>query len=137
MNAAALKTNVGDLPPGGMLIVNTDGFNDINLQKAGYKTSPLADTALLSKYQVVKIDITKQVQLALQDSGLSAKEIARSKNFWALGLMMWLYNRPLESEERAIRDKFKKDPNIAEGNVKALNAGWSYGETTELFASSY
>jgi 2-oxoglutarate ferredoxin oxidoreductase subunit alpha len=137
MNAAALKTNLGDLPPGGMLIVNTDGFNDLNLQKAGYKQNPLNDSNLLSKYQVVKIDITKQVQLALQDSGLSAKEIARSKNFWALGLMMWLYNRPLEIEERAIRDKFKKDVNIAEGNVKALNAGWSYGETTELFASSY
>src|SRR5438128_997607 len=101
MNAAALKTNVGDLPAGGLLIVNTDGFNEINLQKAGYKTTPLGDTTLLSKYQVVKIDITKQVQLALQDSGLSAKEIARSKNFWALGLMMWLYNRPLEVEAKS------------------------------------
>jgi 2-oxoglutarate ferredoxin oxidoreductase subunit alpha len=137
MNAAALKTNVGDLPSGGMLIVNTDGFNDINLQKAGYKQNPLNDSALLSKYQVVKIDITKQVQLTLQDSGLSAKEIAKCKNFWALGLMMWLYNRPLENEERAIREKFKKMPDVAEGNVKALNAGWSFGETTELFTSSY
>jgi 2-oxoglutarate ferredoxin oxidoreductase subunit alpha len=137
MNAAALKTNVGDLPAGGMLIVNTDGFNETNLQKSGYKVSPLNDTALLSKYQVVKIDITKQVQLALQDSGLSSKEIARCKNFWALGLMMWLYNRPLEPEERSIREKFKKNPDIAEGNVKALNAGWSFGETTELFTSSY
>src|SRR5581483_7177044 len=70
MNAAALKTNVGDLPPGGMLIVNTDGFNEGNLNKAGYKSNPLNDSTLLSKYQVVKIDITKQVQLALAESGL-------------------------------------------------------------------
>jgi 2-oxoglutarate ferredoxin oxidoreductase subunit alpha len=137
MNAAALKTNVGDLPAGGLLIVNTDGFNEINLQKAGIKTNPLNDPKLAATYQMVKIDITKQVQLALQDSGLSAKEIARCKNFWALGLMMWLYNRPLEPEERSIREKFKKNPEIGEGNVKALNAGWSYGETTELFTSSY
>ena len=85
---------------------------------------------------MAKIDITKQVRARpLQDSGLSAKEIARCKNFWALGLTMWLYNRPLEPEERSIREKFKKNPEIAEGNVKALNAGWSYGETTELFTS--
>ena len=137
MNAAALKTNVGDLPAGGMLIVNTDGFNEGNLQKAGYKSNPINDTQLLSKYQVVKIDITKQVQLTLQDSGLSAKEIAKCKNFWALGVLMWLYNRPLEFEAKAIRDKFKKAPEIAEANIKALNAGWSFGETTELFTSSY
>src|SRR5262249_49554223 len=86
MNAAALKTNLGDLVAGGLLVINTDGFNDMNLQKAGYKQSPLTD-GTLQNYQTVKIDITKQVQLALKDSGLNAKEVGRCKNFWALGLM--------------------------------------------------
>jgi 2-oxoglutarate ferredoxin oxidoreductase subunit alpha len=136
MNPAALRMNLSDLKPGGLLMVNVGAFSSQNLQKAGYRTSPLTDGSLAG-YQLVQLDISKLVGEALADSGLSAKEILRAKNFYALGLMFWLYNRPIEQEIESIRRKFGKRADLAEGNVKAFKAGYYFGETTELFASTY
>jgi 2-oxoglutarate ferredoxin oxidoreductase subunit alpha len=136
MNPAALKTNLPDLPAGGTLILNTGAFTEPNLQKAGYKSNPLQDGSL-SKYQVYGIDISKLTALALEGSGLSAKEVGRSKNMFALGLMLWLYNRPTEPTLRFLQNKFSSKPKVAEGNERALKAGYHYGETVELFERSY
>ena len=136
MNPAALRINLPDLPSGGILIVNEGTFTSQNLEKAGFKTNPLEDGSL-SKYQAYAIDISKQVALALEGMGLSAREVARCKNFYALGLVFWLYSHPTEREEQSIRNKFQKNPQIAEANVKAFRAGYNYGDTTELFASRY
>jgi 2-oxoglutarate ferredoxin oxidoreductase subunit alpha len=136
MNPAALRINLPDLPPGGILIINSGTFTPHNLEKAGYTSNPLEDGSL-SKYQVYAIDISKQVALALEGSGLSAKEVARCKNFYALGLAFWLYNHPTGREEESIRRRFQKNPVLAEANVKAFRAGYNFGETTELFASRY
>jgi 2-oxoglutarate ferredoxin oxidoreductase subunit alpha len=136
MNAAALKVNLGSLLDGGVIIVNTDGFNDRNLKLAGYESNPLKNGSL-SKYQVFEVDISKLTALALQDLGLSSKLIDRSKNFFALGLMYWLYNRPMESTINWIKKKFGNKPDIMEANTRVLKAGWSYGETTEMFGTRY
>jgi len=136
MNPAALRINLPDLPAGGTLIVNTGTFTPQNLEKAGYESNPLEDGSL-SKYQLFAVDISKQVQLALEESGLSAKEVGRSKNFYALGLMFWLYSHPTEREEESIKRKFANKPQIAEANLKAFRAGYYFGETTELFATRY
>jgi 2-oxoglutarate ferredoxin oxidoreductase subunit alpha len=136
MNPAALKTNLGDLPSGGFLLVNTGAFNEQNLQKAGYRGNPLEDGSL-SAYRLHSVDITKLTALALEGSGLSTKEIGRAKNMFALGLMLWMYNRPTEPTIRFLRTKFSGKPLIAEGNEKALKAGHNYGETAELFANTY
>ena len=136
MNPAALKTNLGDLPPGGFLLVNTGAFNEQNLQKAGYNSNPLEDGSLAT-YKVHSVDISKLTALALENSGLSTKEIGRAKNMFALGLMLWMYNRPTEPTLRFLRTKFASKQLIAEGNEKALKAGFNYGETAELFAISY
>jgi 2-oxoglutarate ferredoxin oxidoreductase subunit alpha len=132
MNPAALKTNLRDLVPGGLIIVNTDEFNETNLKKAGYETNPLEDRSLAG-YQVVKVPITRLNAEALKDSGLSAQQIDRSKNFFALGLMYWLYDRPLEPTMRWIDEKFAKNPQVAEANKRTLKAGYHFGETAELF----
>ncbi len=136
MNPAALRMNVKDLKVGGILMVNTGAFSSQNLQKAGYKASPLGDGSL-SAYQLIQLDISKLVVEALADSGLSSKDTLRAKNFYALGLMFWLYNRPIEQEIDSIRKKFGKRPDLADGNVKAFKSGYFYGETTELFTSTY
>ncbi len=136
MNPAALRVNLPDLPPGGVLIANSGTFTPQNLEKAGYKANPLED-GTLSNFQVYAIDISKQVSLALEGTGLSSKEVARCKNFYALGLMFWLYSHPTEREEKSIRQKFQKNPQIAEANEKAFREGYNYGETTELFTSRY
>jgi len=136
MNAAALKVNVGSLVDGGAIIVNTDGFNDRNLKLAGYTSSPLKDGSI-SKYQVFEVDITKLTALALQDLGLSSKLVDRSKNFFALGMMYWMYNRPMESTIDWISSKFSSKPEIKEANLRVLKAGWNYGETTEIFKVRY
>src|SRR5688572_470781 len=108
MNPAALRTNLADLVVGGTLIVNLGAFTQGNIDKAGYKSNPLEDESL-SRYKVVKIDISKLTSLALQDSGLSTKEVGRCKNFFALGLMFWLYNRDTEREVGNIQEKFGKN----------------------------
>jgi 2-oxoglutarate ferredoxin oxidoreductase subunit alpha len=136
MNPAALKTNLQDLPPGGFLLVNTGAFTEQNLQKAGYRSNPLQDGSL-STYRLHAVDITKLTALALEGSGLSTKEIGRAKNMFALGLMLWMYNRPTEPTLRFLRTKFSSKPLIAEGNEKVLKAGYNYGETAELFANAY
>jgi 2-oxoglutarate ferredoxin oxidoreductase subunit alpha len=136
MNPAALRTNLGDLLPNGVLILNTGAFSQGNLDKAGYKSNPLEDGSL-DKYRTYKIDISKLTATALSDSGLSTKEIGRSKNFFTLGLMFWMYSRDTEQEIKNIRAKFSKLPAIAEANVKVFKAGYHYGETAEIFTSNY
>jgi 2-oxoglutarate ferredoxin oxidoreductase subunit alpha len=136
MNPAALKTNLGDLLAGGILIVNTEAFSEQNLTRAGYAKNPLEDGSL-DRYQLFKVDVTKLTVNALQDLGLSNREALRCKNFFALGLISWLYHRPIESTEHWIGGKFKKSPELVEANLRALHAGYNYGETAELFAVSY
>jgi 2-oxoglutarate ferredoxin oxidoreductase subunit alpha len=137
MNPAALKTNLADLKPGGMLIVNSGAFTQLNLDKAGYKSNPLDDTALKSSFRIVAIDMGKLTEAALQGSGLSAKDVARSKNYFALGLMYWLYDRPIEPQLKSIERKFAKKPEFAAANQAVFKAGYAYGETTELFHARY
>ncbi|HEX5037757.1 MAG TPA: 2-oxoacid:acceptor oxidoreductase subunit alpha [bacterium] len=136
MNPAALKTNLKDLKEGGMLIVNEDAFTDGNLKKAGYAANPLNDGSL-SKYEVHKIPVTTLNANALKDSALSKKEIERCKNFYALGLMFWLYDRAYDVTVAWIRDKFSKKPEIAQANEAALKAGFHYGETAEMFRKHF
>ena len=136
MNAAALKVNLGSLVDGGAIIVNTDGFSDKNLKLAGYPSNPLKDPAI-QKYTLYEVDITKLTSLALQDMNLSSKIVDRSKNFFALGMMYWMYNRPLEPTIEWIKKKFSAKPDIMESNIRVLKAGWNYGETTEIFKVRY
>lgn len=136
MNPAALKTNLKDLRPGGLLVVNTGAFNTQNLKKANYATNPVEDGSL-SGYRVMAIDISKQTLASVEGTGLSTKEAGRCKNFWTLGLMYWVYGRPLEPTLRWIDDKFKKRPDIAQANAAALKAGHAFGETLELSYDRY
>src|SRR3990170_133208 len=137
MNPAALKVNVTDLPKGATIIVNTDAFNDRNLQKAGYESNPLEDGSL-SNFHVHEVALSSMTVEALRDiAGITSREAERSKNFFALGLMSWLYHRPAEGTLAFIESKFASRPEIAEANTKAYKAGWNYGETSEDFAVSY
>ncbi|MBI2619804.1 MAG: 2-oxoacid:acceptor oxidoreductase subunit alpha [Ignavibacteriales bacterium] len=136
MNAAALKVNLGSLVDGGAIIANTEGFNDKNLKLAGYTANPLKDRSL-GKYQVYEVDISKLTALALQDMNLSSKIVDRSKNFFALGMMYWMYDRPVDSTLEWIQKKFANKPEIMEANTRVLKAGWNYGETTEIFTVRY
>ncbi|MEN3343251.1 MAG: 2-oxoglutarate/2-oxoacid ferredoxin oxidoreductase subunit alpha [Actinomycetota bacterium] len=138
MNPAALKTNLKDLPKGGTLVVNSDAFNDRNLQKAGYASNPLEDGSV-EEYQVHAVPLTSLTVGALKEvEGVTSREAERSKNMFALGLMSWLYGRPIEPTIDFLNAKFRaKRPEIAEANVKALHAGYAFGETTESFAVTY
>jgi 2-oxoglutarate/2-oxoacid ferredoxin oxidoreductase subunit alpha len=136
MNPAALKANIGDVPRGAEIIVNTDEFTKRPMAKVGYDTSPLEDGSL-DAYQLHPVPLTTLTIEALKDFDLSRKEAERSKNMFALGLLSWMYNRPVENTERFLRSKFAKKPEIAEANVAAFRAGWNFGETTEDFAVSY
>ena len=137
MNPAALKVNVGDLAKGGTIIANTDAFNDRNLQKAGYESNPLEDGSL-GDFHVHPVALSSMTVEALKGiEGVTSREAERSKNFFALGLMSWLYHRPIEGTLGFIEPKFAKRPEIVEANTKAFKAGWNYGETSEDFASSY
>ena len=136
MNPAALKANIKDLKPGGMLIANTSAFTETNLKKVGYEKSPLEDE-LNEKYKVFPIEITRLTQLALEDMNLSAKVVDRSKNLFALGLMYWLYTRPLDQTIDWLKKKFGNKPDILEANIRVLKAGYNFGDTTEVFLSSY
>jgi 2-oxoglutarate ferredoxin oxidoreductase subunit alpha len=137
MNPAALKVNVGDLAKGGTIIVNTDAFNERNLQKAGYESNPLEDGSL-ADFHVHAVGLSSMTVEALKGiEGVTAREAERSKNFFALGLMSWLYHRPVEGTLGFIETKFATRPEIVEANTKAFRAGWNYGETSEDFASSY
>src|SRR6476661_7571866 len=137
MNPAALKTNVGDLPKGGTLIVDTDAFTDRNLKKAGYESNPIEDGSL-ADFQVHAVQLTSMTVGALKEiEGVTAREAERAKNMFALGLMSWLYGRPTESTTTYIEKKFAKRPEIAAANLKAFNTGYAFGETSEAFAVQY
>ena len=136
MNPAALKTNLKDLPKGGTLIVNTDAFSDKNLDKAGYASNPLEDGSL-AEYQVHAIPLTSMTLEAVKETGVTSREAERAKNMFALGLMSWLYTRPTEATIAELREKFAKRPEIAEANIRAFQAGYAFGETTEAFAVQY
>ncbi|MGD9986448.1 2-oxoacid:acceptor oxidoreductase subunit alpha [Pseudonocardia sp.] len=136
MNPAALKANIGDLPPGGILIVNTDEFSKRNLTKIGYEADPLEDGSL-DPYQVHPVAMATLTRGALEETGLSKKDAERAKNMFALGLLSWMYHRPSEGTERFLREKFAKRPDLAEANILAFRAGHAYGETTESFAVTY
>ncbi len=132
MNAAALKANIKQLKPGGIIIANTDGFDAKNLKLAKYPdgVNPLQDGSL-GKFIVHEIDVTKLVRVALNDSGLGTKEIDRSKNMFVLGFIYWMYNRKLDNTIEFIKDQFKKRPDLIDSNVKVLKVGYNYGETIE------
>jgi 2-oxoglutarate ferredoxin oxidoreductase subunit alpha len=136
MNPAALVTNLCDLVRGGILIVNKDSFEPKGLQQAGYERDPLSDGSLES-YRVFPVEMTKLTKAAVEELGLSQKEADRCKNFFAMGMSFWLYDRPLEPTLRYIDEKFGKMPDIAEANRRALMAGYNYGETTEAFTAHY
>ncbi|MBE25365.1 MAG: 2-oxoglutarate ferredoxin oxidoreductase subunit alpha [Rhodospirillaceae bacterium] len=131
MNPAALKVNVADLDPGGLIVIDRDSFSDKNLRKAGYETNPLEDHSLKG-YRVLAVDMSKLTQAAVKPFGLTQKESLRCKNMWALGLMMWMYDRGRAPTREWLAEKFKSRPDIAEANIAALNAGHAYGETAEL-----
>ncbi len=136
MNPAALRTNLSDLVDGGLLIVDSGAFKKKNLDLAGYKSSPLEDGSL-SGYRTVEIDFGKQVSTALAGSGLSNKDVQRTRNFFALGVLFWLYGRDPAPEIDAIRKKFARKTDVAEANVTAFQTGYNYGETVELFDATY
>lgn len=136
MNPAALKANIGDLPRGAEIIVNTDEFTKRAMQKVGYDASPLEDGSL-DGYQLHPVPLTTLTVEALKDFDLTRKEAERSKNMFALGLLSWMYHRPTEGTEKFLKSKFAKKPDIAAANIAAFRAGWNFGETTEDFAVSY
>jgi 2-oxoglutarate ferredoxin oxidoreductase subunit alpha len=136
MNPAALKTNLKSLKGEGILIVNEDAFTQKDLNKAGYSTNPLED-GTLQLYRLIKVPINKLTATAAKDTGLGAKDIDRCKNMFALGLVYWLYDRPLGPTIEHIKQKFGKKPQISEANQLALKAGYAFGETAELFNEQY
>ena len=140
MNPAALKTNLGDLRKGGILICNSNGFEKKDLELAGETENPLNSQVLEDQYQLFKVPMSKIVEEALKElkaAGMSTKEIERCKNFFALGLVYWLYGRDMDATLRFLQAKFGNKPQIIEANTKALKAGWNYGETTDAFISNY
>ena len=136
MNPAALVTNIQDLREGGLLIVNEDSFEEKDLKLAALATNPL-DEPWIEKYRLAKVPMTKLTRNAVDSLGLGVKEADRCRNFFAMGLVYWLYGRGMEATLRFIQAKFSKMPEIQEANERALRAGWAFGETTELFGSSY
>ncbi|MGD6753786.1 2-oxoacid:acceptor oxidoreductase subunit alpha [Streptomyces sp. BH105] len=136
MNPAALKANIGDVPRGAEVIVNTDEFTKRAMQKVGYADSPLEDGSL-DGYHVHPVPLTTLTVEALKEFELSRKDAGRSKNMFALGLLSWMYHRPTEGTEKFLKAKFAKKPEIMKANLAAFQAGWNFGETTEDFAVSY
>ena len=136
MNPAALKAHLGDLPKGGLLIVNTDEFTEANLRKALYAENPLEDDSLAA-YRVVEVPVGSMNARALAESGLNTMQIDRSKNSFALGLMFWLYERPLDSTIHWFEEKFARNPEVRDANITTLKAGYNFGETAELFPVRY
>ncbi len=136
MNPAALKTNLDDLVPGGTLILNSDAFTKANLKKAGFETDPRG-TPMLEGYRVFEVPISTMTVEALADSPLNNKAKQRAKNMFALGLMSWMYSRPTEPTIAWLRSRFASQPEVAEANITAFNAGHAFGETTEMFSHVY
>jgi 2-oxoglutarate ferredoxin oxidoreductase subunit alpha len=138
MNAAALKTNLKMLKKGGKIIANIEGFDSKNLRLADYPAgvNPLEDNSL-DGYELIKIDVTKMTREALKDFTIGMKEKDRAKNMFVLGFLYWMYNRDMESTEKFLKDKFSKKPEIFESNIKAMHAGYNFGDTTETFTTTY
>ncbi|MEV0246450.1 2-oxoacid:acceptor oxidoreductase subunit alpha [Nocardia sp. NPDC050712] len=136
MNPAALKANLEDLPRGATVIVNTDEFTKRNLAKVGYPADPL-DDGTLTDFVLHRVPMTSLTLGATEPAGVGKKDGQRAKNMFALGLLSWMYGRPIGGTERFLREKFAAKPEIAEANVLAFRAGWNYGETTEAFATTY
>ncbi len=136
MNPAALKKNLPNLKPNAMIIANSDAFDSKGLKLAKYESNPLKDGSLAG-FKIFEVQITRLTQNALSDTGLSVKDIQRSKNFFALGLMYWLFDRPIEPTVEWVETKFKKEPILIDANIKALKAGYYYGDTTEMFATKF
>nr|WP_228822956.1 2-oxoacid:acceptor oxidoreductase subunit alpha [Nocardia blacklockiae] len=136
MNPAALKANLEDLARGATVIVNTDEFTKRNLSKVGYAGDPLADDTL-SDFVVHRVPMTSLTLTATEPTGIGKKDAQRAKNMFALGLLSWMYGRPIGGTEQFMREKFAAAPEIAEANILAFRAGWNYGETTEAFATTY
>lgn len=136
MNPAALKANIADLPRGSDLIVNTDEFTKRNVEKVGYRESPLDDDSL-EAYRLHPIALTSMTVEALKEFDVTKKEAQRAKNMFALGLLLWLYHRPTEGTIEFLEKKFASKPQIMKANIAAFQAGWSYGETTEEFSVQY
>ena len=136
MNPAALKTNIDDLEEGGILIVDTDAFTEGNLSKAGYKTNPLKDGSLAG-HRVFDIPLTSLTLHAVAEAGLSGRQATRCKNFFSLGLVFWLYERPVDYTREWIEKKFKNSEQMAKANTLALLAGYNYADTTEVFTTHF
>src|SRR5215204_2041043 len=138
MNAAALKTNLKSLKKGGKIIVNTDGFDTKNLRLANYPdgVNPIEDDTL-EGYEVIKMDITKMTREALKEYQMGTKEKDRAKNMFVLGFLYFMYGRDLKNTEKFLEEKFGKKPDIRDSNLKALHAGYNYGDTTETFTTIY
>lgn len=137
LNPAALKTNYRDVREGGIIIVNEDSFDKGRLKQAGYETNPLEDGSL-SKYQLYRVPISKLTREAVKDMEVGSKQADKSRNFFALGLVYWLYGRDMEPTVRWIKEKFAaKDASVAEANIKVLKAGYFFGETCEFFPVRY
>lgn len=136
MNPAALKVNLKDLKPNATIIVNTNAFDAKNLRLANYDSNPLEDGSL-SAYNVISVELTKLTMTALEGIDLSIKDKDKCKNFFALGIMYWLYNRPIDITDKWLESKFKKKPEVLAANRRALQAGYNYGETTEIFTTRY
>jgi len=138
MNAAALKANLGALKKGGKIIVNTDGFDSKNLRLANYPEgeNPLENSSLES-YEVIKMDVTKMTREALKEFTMGMKEKDRAKNMFVLGFLYWMYGRDMENTTSFLKEKFGKKPEILDSNLKVLQAGYNYGDTTEAFCTTY
>lgn len=135
MNPAALKANKNSIKKGGTIIVNIDSFEKRDLEKAGYETSPLEDNSF-EGFNIIESPITSLTRESLKDSGLDGKSIVRSKNMFALGIVYWLFNRPMESTESFLKKKFKSKPEIINANIKVLHDGYNYAETIQAFSCS-
>ena len=136
MNPAALKANIDLMAKGTVLLVNSDAFEERNLAKAGYETNPLTDGSL-SAYTVYEVPMTSITQEVCKEAGVKPRDAERSKNFFALGLVSWLYTRPVEPTVEWITERFAAKPQVAEANTRAFRAGYDFGETAELFESNY
>jgi 2-oxoglutarate/2-oxoacid ferredoxin oxidoreductase subunit alpha len=138
MNAAALKTNLKSLKKGGRIIANLEGFDAKNLRLANYPEgiNPLEDNSL-DNYDLIRIDVTKLTREALKEFTMGIKEKDRAKNMFVLGFLYWMYTRSLDSTIQFLTEKFGKKPEILESNIRALRAGYNYGDTTEAFATTY
>jgi 2-oxoglutarate ferredoxin oxidoreductase subunit alpha len=136
MNPAALKANLGDLRNGGMIIANEEAFEERNLHKAGYESNPL-DDGTLDGYRVFRVPMERLTKEAVKDTGVTGRDVLRSKNFFALGLISWIFNRPLDTSIQWVESKFGKRPEVAAANIASLRAGHNFGLTTEAFHHVY